>query len=113
MKKPNLKDIMKQAQEMQKKVQAAQNELANKKVTGEAGGGLVKITMTGHHDATKVEISREVYEEDKEILEDLVAAAINDAARKVEQLSQNELTDMTAGLELPPNINPFADIPNE
>ena len=104
---PNLKDLMKQAQEMQQKMQAKQAELSNKEVIGEAGAGLVKITMNGRHDVNKVAIDDEVLGEDKEILEDLVAAAINDAVHKVEDLSQDEFSNLTSSMGLPAGFNPF------
>lgn len=105
--KPNLNELMKQAQEMQAKMQVAQNELADKEVTGEAGAGLVKIIMTGRHDVIKVAIDDEVLQEDKEILEDLIAAAVNDAARKVEAMSQDKLSVLTSSMGMPPTFNPF------
>ena len=99
--KADLGDLMKQAQQMQEKMQKAQEELANAEVVGEAGAGMVKITMTGRHDVRKVEIEPTLLQEDKEMLEDLLAAAVNDAVRKVETHNQQQMANMTAGLGLP------------
>ena len=100
--------LMKQAQEMQEKMQKAQEELANAEVTGESGAGLVSIVMTGRHDVRRVNIDASLLEEDKEILEDLIAAAVNDAVRKVEQNTQESMAGMTAGMQLPPGFKmPF------
>lgn len=100
--------LMKQAQEMQEKMQKAQEEVANIEVTGLAGAGLVKILMTGRHDVRKVEISDELFNEDKEILEDLIAAAVNDAVRKVEIESKDKMSSVTSGIPLPPGFKmPF------
>ena len=104
---PDLNQILKQAQEMQKKLQAAQEEVAKLEVTGESGAGLVKITMDGKHNASKAVIDDEALQEDKEILEDLIVAAINDAVKKVEAASQNKLGGLTAGMDLPTDFNPF------
>jgi nucleoid-associated protein EbfC len=104
----NLNDIMKQAQQMQEKMQKAQQELANKEVQGESGAGLVKITMNGRHDVRKVSIDSDLLSEDKEILEDLIAAAINDAVRKVEANNQDMMSGLTSGLQMPPGFKmPF------
>ncbi len=98
----NLKKLMEEAQKMQKKMQDAQKDLANLEVTGEAGGGMVKITFNGRHDATSAAISQTVFEdEDKEMLEDLVVAAINDANRKIEKESKRKISDITAGMDIP------------
>ena len=86
----------------------AQEELANAEVTGESGAGLVSIVMTGRHDVRRVNIDASLLEEDKEILEDLIAAAVNDAVRKVEQNTQESMAGMTAGMQLPPGFKmPF------
>lgn len=86
-----LGDIMKQAQEVQEKMKQAQEEMANKEIEGNAGAGLVKVVMNGRHDVKKVFVDPAVLEEDKEMLEDLLAAAVNDAVRKVEQENKNSL----------------------
>ena len=103
-----LGDMMKKAQEMQENMQKAQAELANKEVTGEAGGGMVSIKMRGTHEVNRVTIDPSLIDEDVEMLEDLVAAAINDAVKKVEKSNQAAMQEMTAGLNLPPGFKlPF------
>ena len=99
--KGGLGNLMKQAQQMQANMQKAQEEIASMEVTGESGGGMVKVTMTGRHEARRVEIDASLLGDDKEMLEDLVAAAINDAAHKVEAATQERMAGMTAGLNLP------------
>ncbi|BBG29407.1 MULTISPECIES: YbaB/EbfC family nucleoid-associated protein [Zymobacter] len=99
--KGGMGNLMKQAQEMQEKMQKAQEEAANAEVEGSAGAGLVKIVMNGRHDVTRVELDPSVMEEDKEFLEDLLAAAVNDAVRKVEENSRKQMEGLTAGLDLP------------
>ncbi len=84
-------NLMKQAQEMQEKIQRAQEELANAEVSGESGAGLVQIQMNGRHDVKRVNIDASLMQEDKEILEDLIAAAINDAVRKIETNNQEKM----------------------
>ncbi|MEM7252439.1 MAG: YbaB/EbfC family nucleoid-associated protein [Pseudomonadota bacterium] len=102
-----LGQMLKQAQQMQESMQKAQEELANKEVVGEAGGGMVQVTLNGRHDARKVSIDPSILD-DKEMLEDLVAAAINDAVRKVEELNRTHMAELTAGLNLPPGMKlPF------
>ncbi len=101
-------DIMKQAQKMQADLQKAQEELADTEVVGEAGAGLVRVLMTGRHDVRRVTIDPAVLQEDKEILEDLLAAAVNDANRKVDQTLQDRFSGMLGGLGLPPGMKlPF------
>ena len=103
-----LGDMMKKAQEMQENLQKAQRELANKEVTGEAGGGMVKVVMRGTHEVNRVVIDPALVDEDVEMLEDLVAAAVNDAVHKVEKTNQAAMQEMTAGLNLPPGFKlPF------
>ena len=103
-----LGDMMKKAQEMQENLQKAQAELANKEVTGEAGGGMVSVIMRGTHEVNRVIIDPGLVDEDVEMLEDLVAAAINDAVHKVEKSNQAAMQEMTAGLNLPPGFKlPF------
>lgn len=85
-----------------------QEELANAEVTGQSGAGLVSIVMTGRHDVKRVTIDPSLMTEEKEVLEDLIAAAINDAVRKVEQNTQQQMAGMTAGMQLPPGFKmPF------
>lgn len=106
--KGGLGGLMKQAQKMQENLQKAQEELANMEVTGQAGGGMVSIVMTGRHDVRRVTIDPSLMEEDKEMLEDLLAAAVNDAVRQVERQSQEKMAGMTAGMGLPPGMKlPF------
>jgi hypothetical protein len=108
MMKNQLAGLMKQAQAMQDNMKKAQEAIAAMEVEGEAGGGLVKVTMTGRHDVRRVSIDPTLLGEDKDMLEDLVAAAVNDAVRKVEAASQEKMAGMTAGLPLPPGFKlPF------
>lgn len=108
MMKGGMGGLMKQAQKMQEQMQKAQEALADAEVTGEAGAGLVKIIMTGRHDVKKVDIDDSVLSEDKELLEDLLAAAVNDAVRKVEQNNQDQMSKLTAGMGLPAGMKfPF------
>lgn len=94
----NLKDLMKQAGQMQEQMQKAQEELAKQQVTGEAGAGMVKVTMNGRHDVKDVSIDDSLLREDKSLLEDLLAAAVNDAVRRVEETNKNALGKMFGGL---------------
>ncbi len=108
----NMQQLMQQAQrmqeQMQKKMQQAQEALALAELTGEAGAGLVKVVMNGQHDVKRVSIDDSLLSEDKEILEDLIAAAVNDAVRKVEAASKEAMGSATAGLGLPPGFKmPF------
>ena len=106
--KGGLGNLMKQAQAMQANMQKAQDEIAKMEITGESGGGLVKVTLTGKHEARRVEIDDSLVGEDKDMLEDLVAAAINDAAHKLEVTTQERMSGMTDGLNLPPGMKlPF------
>lgn len=100
MKNP-LGNIMQQAQKLQETFQKAQEELAAMEVEGESGGGLVKVVMTGKREVSKVTIDEDLVGDDKDMLEDLVAAAFNDAVRKVEKLKQEKMSGLTGGLELP------------
>lgn len=105
---PDLGDLMKQAQQMQEQFQKQQQELANAEVTGESGAGMVKVTMTGRHDVRGVDIDSSLLQEDKEILEDLLAAAVNDAVRRVENLNKDNMANMASGLNMPPGFKmPF------
>ncbi len=108
MMKGGMGNLMKQAQKMQEELQKAQAEVANLEVNGESGAGLIKIVMNGRHDVKRVEIDPSLLEEDKEILEDLIAAAVNDAVRKVETQSQEKMAKVTGGMGMPPGFNmPF------
>ena len=106
---PNMKgqlgNLMRQAQQMQDNLKRAQEELARMEVTGESGAGMVKITLTGKYQCRKVEIAPDALKEDKEFVEDLIAAAINDASQKVEQASQEKMSKVGGGLQLPPGMN--------
>ena len=102
-------DLMKQAQQMQEKMQKLQEDIANTEVHGESGAGLVKVTMTGRHDVRKVDIDSSLLGEDTEILEDLIAAAMNDAVRRVENNQKERMSELTAGMPLPPGFKfPFS-----
>ncbi|MEY4357720.1 MAG: hypothetical protein RL469_1046 [Pseudomonadota bacterium] len=104
----NFGNMMKQAEALQRNMQKAQEEIARLEVVGESGGGMVKVTMTGKHEVKRVQIEPAVASEDREMLEDLVAAAINDAVRRVEQQSAERMQGMMAGLRLPPGMKlPF------
>jgi DNA-binding YbaB/EbfC family protein len=100
MKNP-LNNLMKQAQQMQDDMQKAQEEIANMEIIGQSGAGLVKVTMTGRHDVKRVEIDDSLMQEDKEMLEDLLAAAVNDCVRQVEEKSRDRMSGMASGLNLP------------
>ena len=105
--KGQLAGLMKQAQAMQDNMKKAQDELGNIEVTGESGAGLVKVTMTCKHDVKRVTIDPSVMD-DKEMLEDLIAAALNDASRRVETTTAEKMGGFTAGLNLPPGMKlPF------
>ncbi|MGB7755401.1 MAG: YbaB/EbfC family nucleoid-associated protein [Salinisphaera sp.] len=106
--KGSIGKMMQQAQAMQGKMQEAQKELAQMEITGEAGAGLVKVVMTGKYEVKKVNIDPSALEEDAEFLEDLVAAAINDAVQHVEAASKEKMSEMTGGMDLPEGMNlPF------
>ncbi|MBO6702191.1 MAG: YbaB/EbfC family nucleoid-associated protein [Pseudomonadales bacterium] len=106
-----LGDLMKQAQQMQEKMQRLQEEIAQSEVTGEAGGGMVRITMTGRHDVKQVRIDDVLLSggaDEKEMLEDLIAAAMNDAVRRAEKNQQDKMSELTAGIPMPPGFKfPF------
>jgi DNA-binding YbaB/EbfC family protein len=103
-----LGNIMQQAQKMQEDLKKAQEELALMQVQGQSGGGLVTIVMTGKREARKVTIDDSLLGEDKDMLEDLVAAAINDAVTKVAKMKKEKMSDITAGMPLPPGFQlPF------
>lgn len=106
--KAGMGDLMKKAQEMQENMQKMQAEIANTEVIGESGAGLVKITLLGNHNVRKVEIDDSLMEDDKEMLEDLIAAAMNDAVRRVEEVNKSKMSGLTGGMDLPPGFKmPF------
>ena len=99
--KGSMGNLMKQAQKMQEDMQKAQEELANMEVEGESGGGMVKVVMSGRHEIRKVHIDDSLMSDDKEMIEDLLAAAVNDAVRRIEQQSSEKMSGLTSGLNLP------------
>ena len=106
--KGGLGGLMKQAQQMQEKMQKMQEEIAQLEVTGESGAGLVKITINGAHNCRRINIDPSLMEDDKEMLEDLIAAAFNDAVRRAEELQKEKMASVTAGMPLPPGMKfPF------
>ena len=106
--KGGMDGLMKQAQQMQEKMQKMQEELADAEVTGESGAGLVKVTMNGRHDVKRVDIDDSLMSDDKEMLEDLFAAAVNDAVRKIEETNKTKMADLTGGIPMPPGFKmPF------
>lgn len=108
MMKGGLGGLMKQAQQMQDNMKKMQDQLANVEVEGQSGAGMVKVTMTCRHDVRRVSIDDSLIGEDKEMLEDLLAAAVNDAVRRVEQTTQDKMSGFTSGLNLPPGFKmPF------
>lgn len=108
MMKNQLAGLMKQAQQMQDNLKRAQEELAQAEVEGQSGAGLVKVVMTGKHDVRRVSIDPSLLAEDRDMLEDLVAAAINDAVRRVESTTQEKMAGLTGGMGLPPGFKmPF------
>jgi DNA-binding YbaB/EbfC family protein len=101
-------NMMKQAMALQANMKKAQEEIANMEVTGEAGGGMVKVTMSGKHEVKRVQIEPQVISEDREMLEDLIAAAVNDAVNKVETQTQQRMSNVMSGVALPPGFKlPF------
>ena len=108
MMKGQIAGLMRQAQQMQENMKKAQEALADIIVEGASGGGLVKVTMTCRNDVKRVEVDPSLFEEDKDMLEDLLAAAVNDALRKAEATSQEKMSSVTAGMPLPPGMKfPF------
>ncbi len=106
--KGGLAGLMKQAQQMQENMRKAQEELASIEVEGKAGAGMVTVAMTCRHDVRRVQIDPSLLQEDKEMLEDLLAAAVNDAVKKVEATVQERMSGLTAGLPVPPGFKlPF------
>ncbi|MEK6211037.1 MAG: YbaB/EbfC family nucleoid-associated protein [Pseudomonadota bacterium] len=108
MMKGQLAGLMKQAQQMQENLKKAQEEIAGMEVEGQAGAGMVKVVMTGRHDVKRLSIDPSLMSDDKEMLEDLIAAAVNDAVRRVEAATQEKMGGLTSGLGLPPGMKlPF------
>lgn len=105
--KGGLSNIMKQAQAMQEHMRKVQEELAGLEVVGNAGGGLVSVTMTCRHDVRRVHIDAGLMQDEREVLEDLLAAAVNDAVRKAEKATQERMAGVTAGLNIPGLSLPF------
>jgi DNA-binding YbaB/EbfC family protein len=106
--KGGIGQLMKQAQKMQEDMKKAQEELATMSATGESGGGMVRITMNGRHTVQALEIDDALVGDDKEMLEDLLIAAFNDAQRKIEQATQEKFSGLAGGLNLPPGMKlPF------
>lgn len=106
--KPNIGQLMRQAQQLQERVQKAQEQVGTIEVTGESGGGMVKVQMNGRHEVRRVEIDPTVATADREMLEDLVAAACNDATRRVGEAVQQHMAGAVGGLQLPPGVKlPF------
>ena len=107
--KGNIGNIMKQAQQLQENMQRAQAQIATLEVTGESGGGMAKVTMTGKHEVRRVLLDASIVSsDDKDMLEDLVAAAVNDAVQKVERATQEKMASVMGGMQLPPGMKmPF------
>jgi DNA-binding YbaB/EbfC family protein len=104
----NMNQFVKQAQALQANMQKAQAEIANLEVTGESGGGMVKVVMSGRHEVKRVQIEPSIIGDDREMLEDLIAAAINDAVHRLESASQAKLSAAMGGMALPPGVKlPF------
>ncbi len=103
-----LGNMMKQVQKMQEDLQKQQEQLAREEITGEAGGGLVKVVLNGKHEACRVSIDDSLMGDDKEMLEDLIAAAINDASHKIDEKTKDTMSGLMGGLNLPPGMKmPF------
>ncbi len=100
-------DLMKQAQQVQERMQEVQEEIARLEVTGESGAGMVKVVMNGRHEVKRVMIDDDLLNEDKSMLEDLLAAACNDAAHKVESAQQDKMSGLASGFGLPLGKMPF------
>ncbi|WP_457913710.1 YbaB/EbfC family nucleoid-associated protein [Candidatus Gillettellia adelgis] len=106
--KSGLGNLMKQAQQMQEKMQQIQEEVARLEVTGESGAGLVKVTLNGAHNCHRVKIDTSLLEDDKEMLEDLIAAAFNDAAHRIEETQKEKMASVSSSIQLSPNFKmPF------
>ncbi len=106
--KGGIGNMMKQAQMLQANMQKAQEEVAKLECTGESGGGMAKVTMNGRHEVSRVQLDSALLSDDKEMLEDLVAAAVNDAVHKIEKATQDKMQGAMAGMQLPPGMKlPF------
>lgn len=106
--KGGLGNLMKQAQQMQEKMQKVQEEITNMELTGESGAGLVKVTINGAHNCRRIEIDPSLMADDKDMLEDLIAAAFNDAARRIEEAQKEKMATVSNGMQLPPGFKmPF------
>lgn len=106
--KGGLGNMMKQAQKMQADMQKAQEEIASMEVEGQSGGGMVKVVMNGRHEVRRVELDDSLMQDDKEMIEDLLAAAVNDAVRRIETESSERMSSVTAGMNLPGGLKlPF------
>jgi len=106
--KGGMGNLMKQAQQMQEKMQKLQEEVAVMEVTGESGAGLVKVTINGAHNCRRVELDPSLLEDDKDMLEDLIAAAFNDAARRIDEAQKEKMAEISGGMQLPPGFKmPF------
>jgi DNA-binding YbaB/EbfC family protein len=106
--KGNMGNFLKQAQQIKENVEKAQAQVASIEVTGESGGGMVKVTMSGCHEVKRVQIEAAVAGDDRELLEDLIAAAVNDAVHRVETATQEKMAGAMAGMQLPPGMKmPF------
>jgi DNA-binding YbaB/EbfC family protein len=104
----NMNNFVKQAQALQANMQKAQAEIANLEVTGESGGGMVKVLMSGRHEVRRVQIEPSIAAEDREMLEDLIAAAVNDAVHRLEAATQAKMSAAMGGMSLPPGVKlPF------
>ena len=103
-----MSELMKQAQKMQEQLQKQQEAIASAEVVGESGAGMVKVTMNGRHDVKGVQLDDALLSEDKEVLEDLLAAAVNDAVRKIEDSNKSSLSGLAEGMGMPPGFKmPF------
>ncbi|WP_427979457.1 YbaB/EbfC family nucleoid-associated protein [Agarivorans sp.] len=106
--KGGMGNLMKQAQQMQDRMQRVQEDIAKMEVTGESGAGLVKVVMLGNHNVRRVELDDSLMEDDKDMIEDLLAAAVNDAVRRVEEYSKEKMAEVTGGMQMPPGMKmPF------
>lgn len=106
--KGGIGNLLKQAQKVQEGMQKAQEELASLQVNGESGGGMVKVVMNGRHQVNRISIDDSLFGDDRDMLEDLIVAAVNDAVQKVEKESQERMSSVTSGIPLPPGMKlPF------